>query len=347
MFKRHRKFYLTVFFVLLVLFFTWWSWSLYQTLFGLELVKPKGEETTIIEVGGLRRAIDGLYVPIENVSSSLFAVMMDNFPAARPQAGLDLASLVWEAPVEGGMTRFLAVFPLSANLNRLGPVRSARPYYLDWDKELNALYLHVGGSNESLEKIKTIGIFDLNEFFRGWYFWRDNNRQMPYNVYTSTELISRAFKQEAKAQNWQKSDLASWRYKDELIKDERGDFTKLKINFSAILVEWRYNREANIYERWEDGTAQKAEDGGQITAKNVVVQVAIVKVLDEVGRREIKTTGVGPAVVLRDGQVIKGNWQKKSLAERTRFFDESNQEIEFNAGTTWIEVVEKGMYQLP
>lgn len=319
---------------------------MYKNLFAPDRAEPTGKEI-ILDEGGPRRAIDGLRVPTENVSSSLFAVMMDNFPAARPQAGLDQASLVWEAPVEGGMTRFMAVFPVSAKLNRVGPVRSSRPYYLDWAKELNALYLHVGGSNEALEKIKTIGIFDLNEFSRGWYFWRDNNRQMPYNVYTSTELVNRAFEAETIPQKWQQNDLAGWKYKDEATKDERGNFTKLKIDFGAVAVEWRYNREDNVYERWEDGTAQKVEDGTEIKAKNLVLQVVTIKVLDGVGRREIKTIGTGPTVVLRDGEVVKGMWQKKSLTERTRFFDESNQEIEFNAGTTWIEVVEKGMYQLP
>ena len=103
--------------------------------------------------------------------------MIDNFPEAKPAANLSLASLVWEAPVEAGLTRLLAAYPLSAELARIGPVRSARPYFLDWAKELNALYLHCGGSDQALADIKNRDVFDLNEFYRGWYFWRDRARR--------------------------------------------------------------------------------------------------------------------------------------------------------------------------
>lgn len=290
-----------------------------------------------------RRPIDGIMVPEEEATSSLFAVMLDNFPEARPVAGLSQASLVWEAPVEGGMSRFLAVFPLTVSLARLGPVRSARPYYLDWAKELEALYLHVGGSNQSLKEVKSKKVFNLNEFYRGWYFWRDLSRTRPYNVYTSSELINRAWQEEGERKNFAPRELESWLFKDEAELKDRGEGENIVIGFGKVQVGWTYHREENFYERFEDGEKQKDESGLAITAKNVILQYTSIQVLDEVGRRQIKTVGSGKAVIFRDGKQIVGTWQKRSLISRIRFFGPDTKEIEFNPGTTWVEVVAEGI----
>ncbi|HSD12679.1 MAG TPA: DUF3048 domain-containing protein, partial [Patescibacteria group bacterium] len=134
-----------------------------------------------------RRVIDGVAVPEDAPDvTGYFAATIDNLSVARPQAGLTKASLVFEAPVEGGITRFLAVFPDDVTADRIGPVRSARPYFLDWASEFDAVYAHVGGSPEALEKIVAYDMRDLNEFFAGKYFWRDENRDAPHNAYTST-----------------------------------------------------------------------------------------------------------------------------------------------------------------
>src|SRR5690606_23920743 len=120
-------------------------------------------------------------------------IMIENHYDARPLSGLADASVVYEAPVEGNYTRFLAVFPEDAEVQKIGPVRSARTYYLDWVSEYpDMLYMHVGGSPDALEKIKTHGIFDFNEFYRGWYYWRDSGRYAPHNVYTSSALFQKA-----------------------------------------------------------------------------------------------------------------------------------------------------------
>ncbi len=335
---KRRKFF-AAFFVFLVAGLGLWTGYLWWNLFGsAPNVGPtnmigRAEEDT---KNTARRLIDGVKVlPIE-ATTTLWAVMIDNFPESRPQAGLRDASLVWEAPVEGGLTRFLSVFPGTSQLERIGPVRSTRPYYIDWAQELGALYAHVGGSDAALEELKTGRVFDLNEFYRGQYFWRDGKRPKPYNVYTSSKLLSAAYEKEPK-------DIPSWIYKNEKELKDRGEPQSFKINFGKVLVEWRYNRGDNSYERLEDGLEHKDEKGSIIKAKNVVMQFVEITVLDEVGRREIKTVGRGEATILLDGELIKGRWEKKTKNGRTRFFDTNGHEMEFNGGPTWIEVVDSSM----
>lgn len=324
--------------------FLWWRLFIaeprYQdeTTAGGEAVVESASTSTMAQ-----RLIDGLMAPVNEATSSLFAVMIDNFPESRPAANLAQASLVWEAPVEAGLTRLLAVYPVSAELQRVGPIRSARPYFLDWAKELNALYLHCGGSDEALKDIKVKDIFDLNEFYRGWYFWRDRSRARPHNVYTSSDLVRAAFEAESARQNFAPLDLASWIYQPANSEAKiYGRLGKgLLIDFGPMKVEWKYSWEKKAYERYEDGILQKDESGAVITAKNVALQITSIEILDEVGRRQIKTIGSGKAVVLTYGLAIEGVWQKKDAGSRTRFFGPDTKEVVFDPGNTWIEIVGK------
>lgn len=103
------------------------------------------------------------------------AVMVDNEITARPfQKGLSLADTVYEAPTEGGITRFLAVFDGEKYPKKIGPIRSSRPYYVDIIREYSAVYAHVGGSAEALSRIRKEEIFNADQFVLDKYFWREN-----------------------------------------------------------------------------------------------------------------------------------------------------------------------------
>ncbi len=344
--KQRRHIFAALFVIILAAILAWtiflW-WRLFVAepkykveAFGKEAASESASTSTLAQ-----RPIDGLLAPASEAASSLFAVMIDNFPESRPPAGLARASLVWEAPVEAGLTRLLAVYPLNADLERVGPIRSARPYFLDWAEELNALYLHVGGSDDALKQIKAKDIFDLNEFYRGWYFWRDRSRARPHNVYTSSELVREAFDKEGARQNFTPANLAGWIYRPANSEAKIfGRFGKgLLIDFGPMKVEWKYSWEKQVYEKYEDGILQKDESGAVISAKNVALQIAVIEILDEVGRRKIKTIGSGKAVVLTFGLAIEGVWQKKDAGSRTRFFGPDTKEVVFDPGATWIEVI--------
>ncbi|MBI4458147.1 DUF3048 domain-containing protein, partial [Candidatus Uhrbacteria bacterium] len=290
-----------------------------------------------------RRALDGKPLDAAATEALPFAVSIDNMIDARPQSGLTEAAVVIESPVEGGITRFLAIFPGDAKTAKIGPVRSARPYFIDWAREYDAVFVHVGGSPEALEKISTSAVRDFNEYSRGGFFWRDKARKAPHNVYTSGEQLAAAaaklWPEPAKA-------LAAWKYENDRPLAERPDnVADLEISSSvndAYGRSWRYDRQADDYVRRQGGGEFLDQDGNVVRAKNVVVQFAEVVILDEVGRRRIGTVGKGEALVASGGRVVKGSWTKESADGRTKFLAEDGTEAVFHAGITWIQVVPEG-----
>src|SRR3989339_236076 len=124
----------------------------------------------------IRRSLDGVYVSIGEENNYPVAVMIDNHPGARPQSSLARANLVYEAEAEGGITRYLAIYADLNDLKEIGPIRSARPYFIDLARETSALYVHVGGSAGALAMLAQNKIPDMNEFYNGKYFWRDTIR---------------------------------------------------------------------------------------------------------------------------------------------------------------------------
>lgn len=300
---------------------------------GNDVDKPVAEYVFFSKLTGL-----GVATP-EEINPGVVGVMIDNHPASRPQSGLQDAQIVYEAPAEGGITRFLAIFTKNQNLDKVGPVRSARPYFIDWLQEYgkDALYMHCGGSPVALRIIKDDKIFDANEMVRGSYFWRDNSRFSPHNLYTSSA-------------NWNKyftdykiglaPEFNSWKFSADTPTGTVSISAQgIKINYWAdYAVEWKYDADKKNYIRYVNGVLSE-ENGRPITAENVAVTSVYSEILDELGRREIETTGKGDARVLREGRLFLGTWRRQNSADRTRFYDKEEKEIVFYPGKTWVEVI--------
>lgn len=276
-----------------------------------------------------------------------YAVMIENLLSVRPQSGLSQASVVYETLAEGGATRFMAVLDPSEIINEIGPVRSARPYYLEWSSEYDALYVHCGGSPRALQIIwENPDIKNLNQISRdSKYFWRDKTKSAPHNLFTSSEKINFALRDKSLADK--QVDFQSWKFKDEADLGNRGDNGKSVIfNFSYGLtykVRFEYNRDKNVYLRFNaDQPHLDKNTNKQIEVKNVIVQLVEEPVFEgEKGRLDIYVGGEGKAWIFRDGQVIEGIWKKASRKDRTLFYDQTGQEVEFNRGNTWVHVIPK------
>lgn len=286
------------------------------------------------------RAIDGVCVNNdEEARPRIVTVMIENHTDARPQSGLVDASVVYEAPVESNYSRFLAIYPKTAEVEKLGPVRSARPYFLDWVSEYgDAMYMHVGGSNEALEKIGQYQMFDMNEFFRGWYFWRSKDRYAPHNTYTSSDMWNKAFEEYPREEIMPAVD--AWKFE----KSEpclENCITQITATFFAPTYEavWKYSTSTEKYDRYQMGRPHVDQDGRTITADTIIVQRVKTQVLDSVGRIAMDTVGSGEAIVFRDGKKITGTWKKESRTARTSWFDAEGNDIPLKAGTIWVEVV--------
>lgn len=304
-------------------------------------------------------------------------VMIENHLEARPQSGLSRAEVVYEAVAEGGITRFLAVFWGVFDDFIVGPVRSARTYYLDWISEYDGLYAHVGGAHcdantghgclngapaDALGQIEGYGIKSLNQFYLGFpTYWRDYDRlgrrvATEHTVYSTPDKLW----EEAKERGWEavddegdwQEDFISWPFKDEAGLAERGAAGQgVEFNFwegyGEYLVRWEYDREGNVYKRFNGGQPHKdLNTDQQLAAKNVAVQF-----MSEASANDgypdnlhllYGTIGQGKAVVYRDGEEIVGKWVKKDRESRTRFYDALGEEIEFNRGLIWVEILPVG-----
>jgi hypothetical protein len=291
--------------------------------------------------GALRHPLTGEKIdtavdPLPHV----FGVMVENSYEAWPLSGLNDAFLVIEAPVEGNIPRFISFFYAGQDaVEKIGPVRSARPYYLDWADEFEALYTHVGGSPEALDLIASNGTtHNFDQFFQSEYFWRDTTtRFAPHNVYTSTALLTDAL-DEVKLPE---ASYGSWLFKDDA--PAGNDFISPSIDWangsSEYDVTWGYDAATNMYGRSQGSTFVKTSSGEGVTANNVVIMETDIEVVDAVGRRHAVTTGEGHAFVYQDGKKIDALWKKALRTDRLRFYADGK-EIQMNAGKTWIEVID-------
>jgi len=285
--------------------------------------------------------LTGLPVKEENeITPRIAAIMVDNNPDGYPIIGLNDASVVYEAPVEGGISRFLAIYPEKSLVEKVGPVRSARPYYLDWSAEYgDSLYMHCGGSAEGLNEIDERDIFDANEFTKTPYFWRDKSRFAPYNLFTSSERWQRYYADYGGSRTVK--DWDGWVF-GELNSTTTETAREFSVEYlNRFVVGWRYNTSTQNYARLLNGEEFLDDKSNQIFADNVIVQFSSISVIDEVGRRKIITTGEGDARILRNGYLVRGTWKKEKSDSRTRFYDRDNQEIILTPGRTWVMVVSK------
>jgi hypothetical protein len=199
--------------------------------------------------------------------------------------------------------------------------------------------LHCGGSPDALALLKESTIFDVNQFFWDKYFWRDDNRDAPHNLYTSSERWQDLFADyPAKLQptTW-----TGWKFShDGSAPASSSTVSAIKIAYNNYYeVDWRYDVTAKRYVRYVNGQLFKDLDGRMITADNILIQKVQTSVIDEDGRREVTTVGNGEARVAELGSFVYGTWKKDSPSDRTVFYDGSGQEIKLTPGQTWVEVV--------
>jgi hypothetical protein len=277
------------------------------------------------------------------------AVMLDNTPNSIPHSGIGNADVVYEAFVEGGITRLMAVF-WSKEAEKLEPIRSARTPFVIWVDELGALYGHAGAADtdneaDAVGQIFEWGILDLNAFTPGpsSAYYRDSERFAPYNLATSTTALREA----AGRLNFAGPPRTEpWKFKAD------GDGTSsapaaggIQVNFQPRgaawqTIQWRWDDASQSYLRFQfGGPFIDGETKEQVKAKNVVVMRVPWRVVDASAHVLLEQFGTGEATVYLDGKAIAGTWKKDDRKGRTRFYDASGAEIAFNRGPIWVEVV--------
>jgi len=299
-----------------------------------ELTKP---EENIPEAPKVKNPLTGIDIDVQFENMRPFAVMIENEYNARPQSGLNKAGVVYEVLAEGGITRFLALF-IGETLDEIGPVRSARPYFLDFAMEYDSIYVHYGASPQGYIDIKQLKIDAIDGIYDDVTFWRDKSRVAPHNAYTSTDKLIKATEKRSFRRD---TELNAWNFN--LEDSFSGDFELKDFEldyFSKYTVRYIYNRERQAYERYINGKAHTDRKTGEsIFVKNIIVYFTNTKVIDEVGRLSVKTTDSGEGYYISNGYCTKIKWQKEARDKRTKYTLQDGSDLFINPGNTWIQIL--------
>jgi hypothetical protein len=295
-------------------------------------------------------ALDGMPADASAANRLPLAVMIDDNVAARPQSGFNAASIVYQAPADGGEDRYMLVFQ-ELDAPDIGPVRSGRPYFVYWAAEYRAGFAHYGGDEKTLRKvIPAISgslIYNLDALFgSGSAFHRISTRKAPHNAYTSTaDLRATAAKRGIPGE--MVAGLEARPFKDDAPAPERPAKGSINVPYGRGASAYTYDPISNAYLRSVGGKAQKdAADGQRVVARNVVVLFMKLSIDPESeaghNRPVLAQIGKGTAWVFRDGKVVKGTWRKDDAGDLTRFYDAAGTEISLVRGRIFIQVVAIG-----
>ena len=295
-------------------------------------------------------------------------VMVENHEEARPQSGLSGADVIYEAVAEGGITRFLAMYYCQDG-GIIGPVRSARTYFIDFVSEYGdyPLYAHVGGANQpgpanAISQISDYGwtsYNDLNQFsISAPTFLRDEDRlghpvATEHTMYSSVNKLWEFAAKTRKLTNvdedgksWD-TNFVQYKFTDDISSSQRPTSQSIHLEFwnnADYYVDWKYDPNTNSYKRVNGGKPHSdLNNKKQLDAKNVVILLMRESNANDGYENNIhllyQTKGSGKAVVFKDGQRIDATWKKANRTARLLLTDSKGSEVKFNRGLVWFEIL--------
>ena len=290
----------------------------------------------------LTAEIEEKEVQIYNGKDRPIAVMIDNHNQAWPQAGLNQAYMVYEIIVEGGETRLMALFK-GVTVDKIGPVRSSRHYFLDYAMENDAIYAHYGWSPQAESDIKKYSINNLNGITESTStFWRVKDKSAPHNAVTSTEALLKAAKSKGYRTTSDKKSVLN--YVTDTVNLEDGiSAINVTIPHSTLQkVKYVYDETTQLYKRYARNKEQTDWDTkNAITTKNIIITFCDNYTLQDgenKGRQGLKNTGTFDGYYITNGKAIKIKCIKNTRDEQTKYQDLAGNEIKVNDGNTWVNI---------
>jgi DUF3048 family protein len=290
----------------------------------------------------------GLLVSPEAALRHPMAIMIDDHIGARPQSGFNAASVVYQAPAEGGIPRYMLVFQDTVP-TAVGPVRSARQYFIEWAAEWNAMYAHAGGSPQALDTLRRFGhgqlVWNADEFrwSSAGYFWRVHDRVAPHNLYTDGSHLRKLAPLLGMADG---PVTPNWAFAFPRMDAERPTGNVIKVVYPYESITYRYDPTLNKYYRYINGSKRPqvdAADGLAVTPTNVVILRmhfgALLNSDPKKHRLEAADVGHGEAWISTGGLTLKGSWRKASASAPTLLFDANGDPVTLTAGQTFVQVL--------
>ena len=279
----------------------------------------------------------------EDSKSRPIAVMINNNHVAWSHAGLQDAYITYEILAEGGITRLMAIFK-DKDTAKIGSVRSARPYYLDYALENDAIYVHYGWSDQAKSDISSLGVDNINGLTVSDVFWRDKslNKATEHTVFTSMEKINEYAKEKGYDRDTNKDLLLNYSV-DEIDLSKREDAVKADTVFMKYSYytssSYEYDSENKVYKRFMSDTPHvDAVTGDQYTYKNIIITPIATHTYDSYGRLELDDVGSGDGYYITCGYAIPITWSKASRSSQTVYKNMDGEEIKVNDGNTFIQI---------
>ena len=283
-----------------------------------------------------------------NSTSRPYAVMINNINVARPlQSGLQDAYIIYEIIVEGGITRYMALF-LDQDTERIGSIRSARHYFLDYALENDAIYVHHGQSPQAQSDFSRLDV-DRIVVDNSKTGWRDNtlNVATEHRLFTSIEKLNSGL---GNIRTERDNDLLLNYSIDELdLSSYVGAIpaNNVTIKYSGYITNtYEYDSESGVYKRFVNGeehTDYVTKE--QYTFKNIITYQVDNYTLNDgenKGRQDIENIGEGTGYYISGGYAVPITWEKSSRTSQTKYYLENGEELVVNDGNTFIQIQPEG-----
>ncbi len=310
--------------------------------------EPVAQDAAQTEPAALGEGMMYSYLTGEPVSTEIgqkrpFAVMINNLQPAIPQSGIAKADILYEAMVEGSITRLMAVFQDIASVGVLGPIRSSRHYYLFMADDNDAIYTHFGWSAFAQKIIEDEGRQTINgmDYDGDGNFYRTDDREAPHNAYATGQGLLNIATDRGMQLTHGADFQPNLKFNTADTPLESGeDATRVNIPFAYDTPWFNYNPDTKLYERYEYGDAHiDRETGEQLTFKNIIVQYVAQVVISDYGHLDIGLMGETDGLYITDGKAIPIKGVKPGVDYQTQFYDLNGNEIHLNPGKTMIEYV--------
>lgn len=295
--------------------------------------------------GQKRSLLTGLWVKKSVARKRPIAFMLGNTAEAAPQSGIGKASVIYEIPVEGGITRLMAIIENYKKVDKIGSSRSCRYYFVHYAMEYDAIYCHFGQSKYALPVLRKDSVNNINglENLAGKAYYRSRERKAPHNAYAVGEKLYSFAKNKGYRLNYTKKAKSHFRFakkKNSLRKGKKA--VTIKPGYRIDQPVFKYNRKKKEYYRSQYGKPHvDQETGKQLHCKNVIMQFVDIGLFDDKKSLVIDTVGSGTGIFATRGRYIPIRWKKDSEFGVTRYFDGNGKEIRLNRGKTWVLIVDR------
>lgn len=308
-----------------------------------KIVQDKKETEPVSEENNV------IVAPVEEKKVQIFqgndrpiAVMIDNHNLAWPQGGLNQAYMVYEIIVEGGETRLMALFK-GVDVEKIGPVRSARHYFIDYAMENDAIYTHFGQSPQAQSDLKKYSIDDINGIAEdGTTFWRVKDKSAPHNAATSTEKLLQSAKNKKYRTTSSEESVLNYVTDEVNLEDGQGAVSVTIPHSTLQVVKYFYDEENKVYQRYARNKEQTDWTTGEpVTTKNIIITFCDNYTLtdsENKGRQGLKNIGTFDGYYITNGKAIKIKCIKEDRQSQTKYEDLEGNEIKVNDGNTFVQI---------